>query len=703
MGEPVRVKGVTVLDEMCIDTIRFLAADAVQKAKAGHPGMPMGLAPAAYVLWMQHLKYNPANPKWLNRDRFVLSGGHGCMLLYSLLYLTGYDMALDDLKSFRQWGSKTPGHPEYHPELGIEATTGPLGQGISNAVGMAIAQKYLANYFNRDGFPVVDYKIYVTAGDGDLEEGVSSEASSLAGHLALDNLIVIYDDNHISIDGVTEISFTEDVAKRYKAYGWNVIEVPGDGPPRPTSERVEAGNDMATFEKALKKAKRTKDRPTLIKLRTHIAFGCPTKQDTAEAHGSPLGEDEIKATKQKFGWDPEKTFNVPEQVLAHTRQAIDKGKKAEASWNRLFKKYEAAYPELAEQFKNAAERKITVDIDHLLPKFDLVKEGKPNSVATRVASGKTLDALMPHFPLILGGSADLTPSNNTRWKDVKDFQKNSRDGRYLRFGVREHGMGAIMNGISISGLTRAFGGTFLVFSDYMRGSVRVAAVSHYPTIFVWTHDSIGIGEDGPTHQPVEHFAALRAIPNLLVIRPADANETAQAWKFILQYRQGPVALLLTRQNLPVIDQTKYASAANLVKGAYVLIGADPPRPTSGRVEAGKPDVLLLATGSEVSVALDAYNKLTAEGIKARVVNMPCWELFEKQSKEYRDSVIPPDVKARVAVEAGVELGWHKWLGEKGVFVGMSSFGASAPGKVCFEKFGITADAVAAAAKKLLGK
>jgi transketolase len=686
MGEAARVKGVSDLDEMCIDTIRFLAADAVQKAKAGHPGMPMGLAPAAYVLWMQHLKYNPANPKWLNRDRFVLSGGHGCMLLYSLLYLTGYDMTLDDLKNFRQWGSKTPGHPEYHPELGIEATTGPLGQGISNAVGMAIAQKYLANYFNREGFPIVDYKIYVTAGDGDLEEGVSSESSSLAGHLALDNLIVIYDDNHISIDGVTELSFTEDVAKRYKAYGWNVIEVPGDG------------NDMVTFEKALKRARRTKDRPTLIKLRTHIAFGCPTKQDTAEAHGSPLGEDEIKLTKQKFGWDPEKTFNVPEQVLAHTRRAIDKGKRAEAGWNRLFKKYAEAYPELAEQFNNAAESKVTVDIDQLLPKFD-----PATPVATRVASGKTLDALMPHFPLILGGSADLTPSNNTRWKDAKDFQKNARDGRYLRFGVREHAMGAIMNGISVSGLTRAFGGTFLVFSDYMRGSVRLAAISHYPTIFVWTHDSIGIGEDGPTHQAVEHFAALRAIPNLLVIRPADANETAQAWKFILQYHDGPVGLLLTRQNLPVIDQTKYTLAANLVKGAYVLIGADPPRPTSGRVEAGKPDVLLLATGSEVSVALDAYNKLTAEGIKARVVNMPCWELFEKQSKEYRDSVIPPDVKARVGVEAGVELGWHKWLGEKGVFVGMSSFGASAPGKVCFEKFGITADAVAAAAKKLLGK
>ena len=691
MGEGVRVKGVSELDELCIDTIRFLAADAVQKAKSGHPGMPMGLAPAAYTLWMRHLKFNPTNPKWFNRDRFILSGGHGCMLLYSLLYLTGYDMTLDDLKNFRQWGSKTPGHPEYKPDLGIEATTGPLGQGISNAVGMAIAQKYTANYFNREGFALIDYKIYVTCGDGDLEEGISSETSSLAGHLALDNLIVIYDDNHISIDGVTGLSFTEDTAKRYKAYGWNVIEVPGDG------------NDMVTFDKALKKAKRAKDKPTLIKLRTHIAFGAPTKHDTAGAHGSPLGEDEIKQTKQKFGWDPEKTFNVPEQVLEYTRKAIDKGKRAEASWNRMFKKYEAAHPQLAEQFKNAGENKITVDIDSLLPKFDVVKEGKPNAIATRSASGKTLDSLMPHLPFILGGSADLTPSNNTRWKDVKDFQPNSRDGRYLRFGVREHGMGAIMNGISVSGLTRAFGGTFLVFSDYMRGAVRVAAISHYPTIFVWTHDSIGVGEDGPTHQPVEHFAALRAIPNLLTIRPADAYETTAAWKFILQYRGGPVALLLTRQNLPVIDQTKYAPADNLAKGAYVLIDADPSRPTSGRAEAGKPEVLLLATGSEVSLAVEAYNKLSAEGIKARVVSMPCWELFEKQSKEYRDSVILVDVKARVGVEAGIALGWHKWIGDKGVFVGMSSFGASAPFKTCYEKFGITTDAVIAAAKKTLGR
>jgi transketolase len=679
MGEGVRVKGVTELDELCIDTIRFLAADAVQKAKSGHPGMPIGLAPAAYTLWMRHLKFNPANPKWPNRDRFVLSGGHGCMLLYSLLYLTGYNMTLEDLMNFRQWGSKTPGHPEYHPDLGIEATTGPLGQGISNAVGMAIAQKYLASYFNRDGFPVVDYKIFVTCGDGDLEEGISGETSSLAGHLALDNLIVIYDDNHISIDGVTDLSFTEDVAKRYKAYGWNVLEVPGDG------------NDMATFEKALKRAKRTKDKPTIIKLRTHIAFGAPTKHDTAEAHGAPLGEDEIKAAKKAFGWDPEKTFNVPEQVLPHTRTAVDKGKRAEASWNRLFKKYAQAYPDLAAQFSNALEGKLNIDIDALLPKFEPIKDGKPNAIATRSASGKTLDALMPHLPFIFGGSADLTPSNNTRWKEAKDFQPASRDGRYIHFGVREHGMGAIMNGISISGLTRAFGGTFLVFSDYMRGSVRVASIARYPTIFLWTHDSIGVGEDGPTHQPVEHFAALRAIPNLLTFRPADANETAQAWKFILQYKAGPAALLLTRQTLPVLDQTKYSPATNLAKGAYTLISTD------------NPQVLLLATGSEVSLAIDAYNKLTAEGIKSRVISMPCWELFEKQSKEYRDSVILPDVKARVGIEAAIELGWHKWIGENGAFIGMHSFGASAPFKTCFEKFGITTDAVVSAAKKQLGK
>ncbi len=672
MKVSVKNPGLSELDELCIQTIRFLAADAVQKAKSGHPGMPIGMAPAAYVLWTKHMKYNPANPKWHNRDRFVLSGGHGCMLLYSLLYLTGYDMSLDELKNFRQWGSKTPGHPEYNLEHGIELTTGPLGQGISNAVGMAIAQKYLANYFNREDFPIIDYKIYCFAGDGDLEEGVSSEASSLAGHLGLDNLIVVYDDNHISIDGPTELSFTEDRAKRYEAYNWHVQEIGGDG------------NDMAAFEKALENAKKEKTKPSIIKLRTHIAYGSPNMQDTAEAHGAPLGEEEIKLMKKRFGWDPEKTFHVPQEVLDHTRKAVERGKTAEAAWNKLFAEYAKKYPDLAKQFNDAAVGKLPIKLDEILPKF-----GTDKPLATRQASGKVLDAVMPKLPLILGGSADLTPSNNTKFAGVKDFQKDARDGRYIRYGVREHAMGAIMNGISVSGLARAYGGTFMVFSDYMRGAVRVAAISKYPTIFVFTHDSIGIGEDGPTHQPVEHLAALRAIPNLIVIRPADANETTQAWKFALEYQGGPVALLLTRQGLPVIDQSKYASAANLSKGAYVLLGVD------------KPDVLLLASGSEVSIALSAAEILAKEKIKAQVISMPSWELFEKQPQKYKDSVIPPSVTTRVGIEAGVELGWHKYLGEKGIFIGMSTFGASAPAKVCFEKFGITAENVITAAKKVL--
>jgi transketolase len=674
MGIAIKNPGLSELDELCIQTIRFLSIEMVEKAKSGHPGMPMGMAPAAYVLWTRHLKHNPSNPRWHNRDRFVLSAGHGCVLLYAMLHLTGYDISMEDLKNFRQWGSKAAGHPEYHPDCGVEATTGPLGQGISNAVGMAIAQKYLANYFNRDGFPIIDYRIYVIASDGDLEEGVASEACSLAGHLGLDNLIVVYDDNRISIDGPTELSFTEDRARRFKAYNWNVKEIEGDG------------NDMAAFEKALKNAKREKDRPTLIKLRTHIAYGSPNMQDKSESHGAPLGENEIKLIKQKYGWDPAKSFYVPEEVLAHTRKALNKGKAAENKWNKMFENYTKAYPELAGQFRDAAAGKLPVNLDEILPKFEA-----GSSIATRVASGKTLDALMPNLPLVLGGSADLTPSNNTRFAGVKDFQKNARDGRYIRYGVREHAMAAIMNGISVSGLLRAYGATFLVFSDYMRAAIRVAALSRYPTIFVFTHDSIGLGEDGPTHQPVEQLAALRTIPNLLVIRPADANETVQAWKFALQYRDGPVVLLFTRQGLPVLDQSRYiGTATNLSKGAYVLAGID------------KPDVLLLASGSEVYIALAAAEKLAVEGIKAQVVSMPSWELFEKQNEEYRDSVIPPDVKPRVGIEAGVEMGWHKWLGEKGVFIGMSTFGASAPWKVCFEKFGITADKVVEAAKKLMG-
>jgi transketolase len=666
--------GLSELDELCVNTIRFLAMEGVQKANSGHPGMPMGMAPAAYVVWTRHMKYNPADPKWHNRDRFVLSAGHGSMLLYALLYLTGFDMSLEDLQNFRQWGSKTPGHPEYDPALGVEVTTGPLGQGISNAVGMAIAQKYLASHFNRDGFPIIDYKIYVIASDGDLQEGVASEACSLAGHLGLDNLVVIYDDNYISIDGSTELAFTEDRARRFESYGWYVREVGGDG------------NDMKTFERALIQADSERGRPSIIKLRTHIAYGSPNMQDTAKAHGAPLGDDEIKLMKKNFGWDPFKSFHVPEEVLEHMRQAVDRGKKAQAEWDKLFEAYAEKHPDLAKQFRDAAEGNLPINLDEALPEFEAGA-----SVATRKASGKVLDTLMPHMPLVLGGSADLTPSNNTRFADALDFQKDSQNGRYLRYGIREHAMGAIMNGIAVSGLLRAYGGTFLVFSDYMRGAVRVAALSKYPTIFVWTHDSIGLGEDGPTHQPVEHLAALRTMPNLLVFRPADANETAYAWKYALEHRDGPVAMLLTRQGLPVIDQRRNASAANVARGAYIL---------SSR---GKPDVVLLASGSEVSIAVEAAAKLDADGISTQVVSMPCWKLFAKQDDKYRNSVIPRDVKARIGIEAGVEMGWRKWLSEDGVFIGMSTFGASAPCKTCFEEFGITVENVVTSAKELLKK
>ncbi len=666
--------GLSELDELCVNTIRFLTVDAVEKAKSGHPGMPMGMAPAAYVLWTKHMRYNPANPQWHNRDRFVLSAGHGSMLLYSLLYLTGHDLSLEEIQRFRQWGSKTPGHPEYDPQVGVEVTTGPLGQGISNAVGMAIAQKYLANYFNREDFPILDYKVYVIASDGDLEEGVASEACSLAGHLGLDNLIVIYDDNLISIDGPTELAFTEDRAKRFQAYGWYVQKVDGDG------------NDMRKFERALIRAKSEVGRPAIINLRTHIAYGAPNMQDTAKAHGAPLGEEEIRQTKRRFGWDPDKPFHVPQEALEHMRKALDRGKEAEDKWNQMLAQYAQQYADLMKEFTDAAEGKLPVKLDDILPKFEAGQ-----SMATRVASGKVLDAIMPKLPLVLGGSADLTPSNNTRFAGAVDFQRDARHGRYVRYGVREHGMGAVLNGISVSRLLRAYGGTFLVFSDYMRGAVRVAALSKYPTIFVWTHDSVGLGEDGPTHQPVEHLAALRAIPDLLVIRPADANETAYAWKYALENRSRPVALLLSRQGLPVIDQAKFASAANVSRGAYIL------------TSRGKPDVVLLASGSEVSLALEAARILDAEGIPTQVVSMPCWKLFEKQDDKYRNSVIPPTVKVRIGIEAATDFGWHRWLGEQGTFVGLSGFGASAPGKVAFREFGITTDHVVKTAKEMLQK
>jgi len=666
----IRTKGVSELDELCIQTIRFLSVDGVQKAKAGHPGMPMGMAAAAYSLWMKHLRFNPSSPKWLNRDRFVLSAGHGSMLIYSLLHLCGYDVPLEELMQFRQWGSITPGHPEYGETPGVEVTTGPLGQGLANAVGMAIAEKYLAARYNRPGFDLFDYKMYVICGDGCLQEGVASEASSLAGHLGLDNLIVIYDDNYITIDGETSLSFTEDRAKRYEAYGWYVQVVGGDG------------TDMVALERALENAKAHKGRPSMIQFRSHIGFGSPNFQDTHTAHGAPLGEEEVKLMKKNFGWDPEKSFVVPQGVREHMAAAGKRGADMESQWQEMFARYEAQYPELAGELRRALDGRPAVDIDSLLPAFDASKP-----LATRQASGKVLDALMPHMPLVIGGSADLTPSNNTRYKGVEDFQKDNRTGRYIRYGVREHAMGAVMNGMAVSGLVVPYGGTFMAFADYMRGAVRVAALSGYPTIFVFTHDSIGLGEDGPTHQPVEQLASLRAIPKLLVIRPADANETAQAWKYALEHRDRPVVLALTRQGLPVLDQTKYPSAANLVRGAYVLVKAD------------RPDLVLIGTGSEVQLALGAAEKLAAAGKRAQVVSMPSWELFQEQDEAYRAEVLPAGVP-RVAVEAGIEQGWHKYIGCNGRFVGMNGFGKSAPYKTCFENFGITAEAVARAAMEI---
>jgi transketolase len=664
------------LDELCIDTIRCLSIDAIQKAKSGHPGMPMGMAPAAYVLWTEFLKYNPRNPKWVNRDRFVLSAGHGCMLLYSLLHLTGYDLPLDELKNFRRWGSRTPGHPEYGHTPGVEVTTGPLGQGIANAVGMAIAGKYLAKRYNRDDFRLLHYRIFVVAGDGCMMEGVSSEASSLAGHLKLDNLIVVYDDNHISIDGNTALSFDEDVAKRYEAYGWFVQTVGGDG------------NDMNAFRAAIGAARKERDRPSLIKLRTHIGYGSPHRQDTPEAHGQPLGDDEVALTKRRYGWDPEKKFYVPPEVAEYMHGQAAKGKALEEKWDALFDRYASRYPSEAEEFRRAASRQLPADWEKIwresVPAFDVAAP-----VATREAQGKLLDALMPKLPLVIGGSADLTPSNNTRFKGAVDFNPAHREGRYIRYGVREHAMGAVMNGMSVSDMVIPYGGTFFVFSDYMRPALRLASLSKYPVIFVYTHDSIGLGEDGPTHQAVEHLASLRAMPGLITIRPSDATETMAAWKFALEHRSGPVALALTRQKLPVIDRTKFAAAHNLERGGYILIGAP------------DPSLILIGTGSEVSLALSAYETLTAEGVKARVVSLPSWELFENQPDAYRESVLPAVVTARVGVEAGVKLGWERYIGMRGEFVGMRSYGASAPVEDVFKGFGITAGAVVDAARKVL--
>ena len=648
--------------------------DGVQKAKSGHPGMPMGAAPMAYVLWTRHLKHSPTNPHWYNRDRFVLSAGHGSMLLYSLLHLTGYDLSLDDLKNFRQFHSKTPGHPEYHLTPGVETTTGPLGQGFANGVGMAIGEKYLAARYNRPNFDVVKYRIYGIVGDGDLMEGVSSEAASLAGHLRLGNLIYLYDDNHISIDGSTKLAFTEDVAKRFEAYGWHV-------------QVLDDGNDLDAIQNAIKAAEDETNRPSLIKIRTHIGFGSPNKQDTAEAHGTPLGDEEIRLTKRKYGWDPDKLFYVPPEALLHYRRAVEQGKKWESLWKTMFENYKRAHPDLATELENIRERNYGDAWKKALPSFGI----EAKAMATREASGKVLNAIAAHLPSLIGGSADLAPSNNTMLKDIPEFQAGVYTGRNFHFGVREHAMGSILNGMVLTEGIIPYGGTFLVFSEYMRPPIRMAAIMGIRPIYVFTHDSIGLGEDGPTHQPVEQFAALRAFPNITFIRPADANETAIAWKFAIEHSTGPVALALTRQKVPIIDQTKYASAENLVKGAYILAE-----------NSTTPKIILIGTGSEVQYAMGAYDQLVKEEVPARVVSMPSWELFELQSKEYRDSVITPSIKKRLVVEASVAMGWHKYVGDEGIIIGMTGFGASAPYEILYKAYGFTVENVLEKARALLG-
>jgi len=664
------------LDQLCVNTIRMLAVDAVEQAKSGHPGMPMGAAPMAYILWTRFLRHHPMTPQWPNRDRFVLSAGHGSMLLYSLLHLTGYDLPLDELKRFRQWGSRTPGHPEYRLTPGVETTTGPLGQGFANGVGMAIAEAFLAERFNRPGHTIVDHYTYAIVSDGDLMEGVASEAASLAGHLQLGKLIYLYDDNGISIDGPTDLAFTERVGQRFEAYGWHVQE-------------VDDGNDLPAIEAAIKAAQAERVRPSLIMVRTHIAYGSPGKQDTAEAHGAPLGPEEVKRTKEFLGWPQEPPFYIPDEALAVFRQAIERGRAWEAEWQAGFAAYAKEFPELAEEWQRAMRRDLPPGWQAHLPTFT----PKDGAMATRVASGRVLNAVAPVLPTLIGGSADLTPSNNTYLRGAGEFDAKNRTGRNLHFGVREHAMGSILNGMALHGGVIPYGGTFLIFSDYMRPAIRLAALSELPVIYVFTHDSVGLGEDGPTHQPIEHLAALRAIPHLTVIRPADANETAVAWRVALQHRHGPVALALTRQNLPIFDRTEMAAADGLERGAYILAEAP----------GGMPDIILIASGSEVALAVEARQQLGQQGVQARVVSMPSWELFEEQPKAYQEEVLPPAIRKRLAIEAGVPQGWHYYVGPEGRVLGLTRFGASAPGSVAMNNLGFSVANVVAQALKVLGR
>jgi len=659
----------TELDQLCINTIRTLSLDAVQKAESGHPGLPLGCAPMAYVLWTKFLRHNPHSPRWFNRDRFLLSAGHGSMLIYSLLHLTGYDLPLDELKNFRQFGSKTPGHPENILTPGVEITTGPLGQGFANGVGMAIGSAHLAARFNKENFPLIDHYIYGIVSDGDLMEGVASEAASLAGHLKLGNLIYLYDDNHVTIEGFTSLAFTENVPQRFSAYGWHTLTVAD-------------GNDLNAVENAIRQAQAVKDKPSLISIKTTIGFGMPT-QGTRKAHSDAPGEDAVKETKRTLGWNYEEDFYIPEEVLNHFRNAVEKGEQLENEWNALAAKYREAHPEKEKLFQSTINNELPDNWESHLPAFEDVK-----SAATRVYSGEVINALAPHIPALIGGSADLGPSNNTDIKSSKSFQSGSHDGRIIHFGVREHAMGATMTGMALSGGLIPYGGTFLTFSDYMKPAIRLACLSEVQVIYVFTHDSIGLGEDGPTHQPIEHLASLRSIPHLYVIRPADAHETREAWRIALKRRHAPTALALTRQKVSVIDRKKHPSAQGTEKGAYILSEA---REANGNQT--RPVLILIATGSEVSLALEAQEKLQQESIPTRVVSMPCWELFEEQSAEYRNEVLPSSINARLAIEAGVRQGWDRYVGASGDVICLDRFGASAPGNVAMKELGFNVENV----------
>lgn len=663
----------TNIETLSINTIRTLAIDAVQKANSGHPGMPLGMAPIAYTLFYKAMKHNPANPNWLNRDRFILSAGHGSMLLYAILHLTGYDVTLEDLKNFRQWDSKTPGHPEIGHTPGVETTTGPLGQGFATAVGMAIARDYLAALFNKDDLKIIDHGIWGICSDGDLMEGISHEAASLAGHLKLSKFVFFYDDNHITIDGRTEITYSDDVQKRFEAYGWQVLTI------------LDV-NDINQVDRIIKLLRSSYDKPTLVITKTHIGYGSPNKQDKSSAHGAPLGEEEVRLTKRNLGMPEDKTFYVPEEVSEHFKGIVACGQEAEDIWKKKLEEYKAKYPKDYALFESVFKLEFEQQWMNHLPKFDDYAE----KIATRVASGKVLNAIAIDIPTFIGGSADLNESNMTEIKSSTSFSASDRKGRNIHFGIREHAMGAILNGMAIYGGIVPFGATFLIFSDYMRPAIRLAALMKQKVIYVFTHDSIGLGEDGPTHQPVEQLASLRALPNLVVIRPADANETVEAWKYAINHKGGPVALILTRQKLNVIDQTKFSPATGLHRGAYIIKDSE-----------HTPDIILIATGSEVSLCIKAAEVLSSEGIATRVVSFPSWQIFEQQDENYKNSVFPKDIKARLSVEMGVALGWQKYVGDSGSSLSIEKFGASAPDSVLYQKYGFTVENVVAEAKKVI--